>query len=162
MFRRNRFCEDRTAVSPVIATILMVGITIALAGVLVVYMPCMCCVPYSSPTNSTIYFQSEARGNDRVLTVVHVNGAGGDEIYLERSVVQIICGNSHNVVVQFPSSGTGIGVGDVKHFEFHEVHNVSWLRTGDYFVVHICDNVHNGDIFRVLDGNVTAGETRLL
>jgi len=158
-------------VSPLLATILMVSITVVLAAVLI--------VPYDfqtgtfgistcggpgifPPTNSTIGLRSEGSGNDRVLTVNYVNGANGEHFYTNKVVVQIICGNSHNVVVQFPSSGTGIGDGDVKHFVFHEVHNETWLRAGDYFIVHICDNVHNGDIFRILDGNATAGEVRLL
>ena len=97
-----------------------------------------------------------------IVTVIGVSGGADRPLFLDKIVVQIICGNSLTVVVQFPTSGTGIGGGDVKHFEFYEVHNSSWLSSGDYFVVHLCDNVHEGDIFRVLDDNVTAGETRLL
>ncbi len=161
MFRKMRLCEDPKAVSPVIATVIMVAITTVLAGVLLNSIS-MCGGPYSSPTNSTLYLQSEASGNVRIVTVIGVSGGADGPLFLDKIIVQIICGNSLMVVVQFPTSGTGIGGGDVKHFEFYEVHNSSWLSSGDYFVVHICDNVHEGDIFRVLDDNVTAGETRLL
>lgn len=156
------FRPRRRVISELIATMLMVGITVALAGVLTLYMQPMCGGPYSAPTNSSVYFKIDGSGNERVLTVLYVYGGGGEDFYLNRSVVQIICGNSHNVVVQFPSNGTGIGEGDVKHFEFYNLDNDGTYDPGDYFIVHICDNVHMGDIFRVLDGNATAGEERLL
>jgi hypothetical protein len=148
----------------------MVSITVVLAAVLVLPIDFQtgtigtgtCGGSYPPPKNSTIVFRSGTSGNDSVLTVVHINGAGGKDIYLDNATVQIICGNSHNVVVQFPKSGTGIGGGDVKHFEFYNLENDGTYDPGDYFIVHICDNVHNGDIFRVLDGNVTAGEVRML
>lgn len=167
MYMPYQYRPRRKGISPIMATIIMVSITVVLAGVLLIDFQTgtpigTCGGSYPPPTNSTIVFRSGTSGNDSVLTVVHIKGAGGKEIYLDNATVQIICGNSHNVVVQFPKSGTGIGVGDVKHFKLLKAQNVPWLRVGDYFVVRICDNVHNGDIFRILDKNVTSGEVRLL
>jgi len=170
MYMPYQYRPRPRGISPITSTILMVSITVVLAAVLVLPIDFQtgtigtgtCGGPYPPPKNSTMYLRSEADGNDRVLTVIGVNGAGGENFYLYKSVVQIICGNSHSVVVQFPSNGTGIGEGDVKHFEFYNLENDGTYDPGDYFIVHICDNVHNGDIFRVLDGNVTAGEVRML
>jgi flagellin-like protein len=168
MYIPYQYRPRRKGISPIMSTIIMTSITVVLAAVLTVPYDFQtgtmgpCGGSYPPPKNSTIIFRSGTSGNDSVLTVSYVNGANGEYFYLDDAVVQIICGNSHNVVVQFPSSGTGLGVGDVTHFEFHAVHNETWLRVGDYFIVHICDNVHNGDIFRILDGNVTSGEVRML
>jgi len=159
MSRTIKLYEDPKAVSPVIATIIMVAITGVLAGTLTTYVST--CIPgdYTFPQNTTLALQSNSSGNDRVVTILDVSGNG--TFFINDLAVQILCSISFKVIVQYPTSGTGLGGGDGKHFEFNEVHNSSLVMAGDYFIIHLCDGIHDGDIFKILKGNETAGETQL-
>ncbi len=126
--------KNEEAVSPVIATILMVAITVVLAAVLYVMVSGLITSPGSTPTawgvnvgrstdgtNWTVAFTSVPASTAQATTFITVNSAGGAPLASNQALNLIAAGTCQGTVVATnkcfgmsysnPSSGTLVGAG---------------------------------------------------
>jgi len=153
--RCRGFEKDQKGVSPVIGTILMVAITVVLAGTLVVMIPRI-----SPPqTNVMVGFITDIEGSDWVVKVLSVQQG---TIGTDEAVVQVTNATTGAAMFRYPDSGRGIGAGDKTNFEFYDNNKDGMINSGDSFFVHANKNITAGHTFTLFKGGQSAGETKLL
>ncbi len=119
--------EDDQAVSPVIATILMVAITVVLAAVLYVMVSGLITTPTTPSSgwginlgksgdgsNWTVSFTTVPSGATQSSVFVTVNSAGGTPLASNIALSAIAAGTGHKLSNMYfnPLSGTAVSAGD--------------------------------------------------
>jgi flagellin-like protein len=116
--------RDSTGVSPVVATILLIAITVVAVGVVMAFVAGLH-MP-TTPVSSSITVENAASGNTRIM-IVH---RGGDPLLNAKTNVQVrVNGVNENAIIWTLADNTNFKVGDVIYVE-----NIN-LSSGDLITV---------------------------